>query len=676
MPLSVVFYFLIIDYFKGEPKSHGPVFVITYLYFEHDKSTLPLLFINIVKGERCSFFSWKYGHYFEFLSTKDFNIKVRCTLCVGEKVLSTFKNTTSNLKKHLESQHGTVKLTERVPPSGPKQRAVTSAEGPTHPKQQKLDFGAKPVSDEELKKLVAQYIVEEMLPVNTVDSPSFRAIIKKIPTSVNAELPHRTTFTSYLEKEFTEMERNLKAALNEIDFVSTTADIWTANNRSYMGVTLHWISRTTLERHKVALACRRIRGRHTYDVIGTEIENIHSSYGLLNKVVATVTDNGSNFVKAFQVYHPVTESDDETEEEESTPKDDDVTFSDLSEILSAENETEGQLSLPPHRRCASHTINIICTRDVEKHLTTNAESRAVYRSSTAKCTALWTKLSRSTLASETVEEISKRKLLIPTSTRWNSFFDAVKRIAEIPMGELNTVCTKQGLKCFKDQEYQFLHKYCMAMKPLTAALDILQGDCPYGTLLPTLEVLMQKTQAVKDDLSRMTAGLPDAIQTRFASVLDDKDALLAAASSPKFKLRWLRDAGRRERVKQLLTAECCTTAPLAKNPASVPSATTSSSQGEMDFFTFEAEPEEETYSAEKEVMDYLMSGYDLQILHKFSSIKTIFLKYNTPTPSSAPVERLFSLGGLVLTPKRNRLSDRRFEKLLYKFNFKCQEIYC
>uniref|UniRef100_A0A669BQA6 BED-type domain-containing protein n=1 Tax=Oreochromis niloticus TaxID=8128 RepID=A0A669BQA6_ORENI len=562
-----------------------------------------------MEGER-SFFSWKYGHNFEFLSTKDFNIKVRCTLCVGEKVLSTFKNTTSNLKKHLESQHGTVKLTERVPPSGPKQRAVTSAEGPTPPKQQKLDFGAKPVSDEELKKLVAQYIVEEMLPINTVDLPLFRAIIKKIPTSVNAKLPHRTTFTSYLEKEFTEMERNLKAALNEIDFVSTTADIWTANNRSYMGVTLHWISRTTLERHKVALACWRIRGRHTYDVIGTEIKNIHSSYGLLNKVVATVTDNGSNFVKAFQVYHPVTESDDETEEEESTPKDDDVTFSDLSEILSAENESDGQLSLPPHRRCASHTINIICTRDVEKHLTTNAESRAVYRSSTAKCTALWTKSSRSTLASETVEEISKRKLLIPTSTRWNSFFDAVKRIAEIPMGELNTVCTKLGLKCFKDQEYQFLHEYCMAMKPLTAALDILQGDCPYGTLLPTLEVLMHKN------------------------------------------------------IDYLLTAECCTTAPLAKSPASVPSATTSSSQGEMDFFTFEAEPEEETYSAEKEVMDYLMSGYDLQILHKVSSIKTIFLKYNTPAPSSAPVARLFSLGGLVLTPKRNRLSDRRFEKLL------------
>ncbi len=146
-----------------------------------------------------------------------------------------------------------------------------------------------------------------------------------------------------------------------------------------------------------------------------------------------------------------------------------VTFLDLSEILSAENENDGQLSLPPHHRCASHTINIISTSDVEKYLTSNAESKAVYRSSTAKCIALWTKASRSTLASETVEEVTKRKLLVPTSTRWNSFYDAVKRIADIPMNELNTLCTKHrvfsseySVKCFKDKEYQFLHEYCPA----------------------------------------------------------------------------------------------------------------------------------------------------------------------------------------------------------------------
>ncbi|KAJ8011289.1 hypothetical protein DPEC_G00056600 [Dallia pectoralis] len=408
-----------------------------------------------MEGEnRGGFASWKYSHYFEFVSAKDDNIRVRCTLCAGNNVLSTYKNTTSNLKKHLKTKHCTVKLAEQVSPGGANQRAG----GPPPLKQQKLDFAAKSVSGGELKKLVGQYVVEEMLPLNTVDSPSFRAIINMIPTTtVNAELPHRTAFSYYMEKEYAAMEINLKATLNEVDFVSTTADIWTANNRSYIGVTLHWISRTTLERNKAALACRRIRGRHTYDVIGAEIEKIHCSYGLLNKVVATVTDNGSNFVKAFKVYQPITESDDE--EGESTPtNDDDVTFLDLSEILSAEDKGDGQLSLPPHHRCASHTINLISTNDVNKYLTSNAESKAVYRSSTAKCTALWTKSSRSTLASETVEEVSKRKLLVPTSTRWNSFFDAMKRIAEIPISELNTLCTKLGVKCFKGQEYQFLHE--------------------------------------------------------------------------------------------------------------------------------------------------------------------------------------------------------------------------
>ena len=148
------------------------------------------------------------------------------------------------------------------------------------------------------------------------------------------------------------------------------------------------------------MACRRICGRQTYVVAGTEIENIHSSHGLLNKVIATVTDNGSKFVKVFEVHQPVAESDDDTEEEDCLHQSptDDVTFLDLSEILSAENEGDGQLSLHPHHRCASHTINIISTSDVEKYLTPNAEGKAVYRSSTAKCTALWTKSSRSTLA--------------------------------------------------------------------------------------------------------------------------------------------------------------------------------------------------------------------------------------------------------------------------------------
>ena len=95
------------------------------------------------------------------------------------------------------------------------------------------------------------------------------------------------------------MEQKVKAALDAIDAVSTIAGVWTGHNRSYLGMATHWINPITLIRCKVALCCIRVVGRHTYDVLVAKIEHVHSSYGFTRKVTATVTDNKSNFVKAF-----------------------------------------------------------------------------------------------------------------------------------------------------------------------------------------------------------------------------------------------------------------------------------------------------------------------------------------------------------------------------------------
>lgn len=104
--------------------------------------------------------------------------------------------------------------------------------------------------------------------------------------------------------------------------MSTTADIWTAYNRSFLGVTVHWIDSETLQWKKAAIACRSFRGRHTYDAIASEFEDIFSQYGLTTeKVTACVTDNGNNFVKAFKVYQQV-----ESEEDKDDGK---VAFTDL-----------------------------------------------------------------------------------------------------------------------------------------------------------------------------------------------------------------------------------------------------------------------------------------------------------------------------------------------------------
>ncbi|MGH0120444.1 UNVERIFIED_CONTAM: hypothetical protein FKN15_054780 [Acipenser sinensis] len=113
-------------------------------------------------------------------------------------------------------------------------------------------------------------------------------------------------------------------------------------------------------------------------------------------------------------------------------------------------------------------------------------------------------------------------------------------------------------------------------------------------------------------------------------------------------------------IQQMLLEECHlyqSTSANAQSPQTKP-------QKEQDFFDFEEADDQDTNSIETDVIDYLKSAKSMECLHKFPMIKKIALRYNTTTPSSAPVERLFSLGSLVLTPKRNHLSDSRFKKLL------------
>uniref|UniRef100_A0AAZ1XY96 HAT C-terminal dimerisation domain-containing protein n=1 Tax=Oreochromis aureus TaxID=47969 RepID=A0AAZ1XY96_OREAU len=570
-------------------------------------------------NSKVAFFKWRYRHYFSLKEIKGKNLYVKCNLCPGTKCFSTSVTSNSNLTKPAQTMT-------------------------------------------ELHKLIARYVVENMLPLSTVESDSFKSLLAKIPARGGIGPPCRKTFSKYIDTEYAKMNVELKKTFNELEYVSTTADIWTAYNKSYLGVTVHWINPHSTQREKAALACRRFKGRHTHDNIALELDNIHSHYGISHKITSTVTDNGSNFVKAFKKYQPVEEDDSENDEDE-------VTFTNMNDALknsvgddNDNDENVGvMITLPPHQRCASHTLNLVSCNDVDKWLLSQSETKAVYRSATTKCTGLWNKASRSTVAAETVDGIIGKKLLVPCTTRWNSFYDSLARICEISLVELNTIFSKFGLTAMTEREHQFIREYCTVMRPLTLALDIVQGEDNtfYGILLPTLETLMFKTLELSSGL-QILENLPEAvvtaIKTRFSEVLESEDALLAAVTLPRFKLRWLRTQERKDKAKASLLQRAGTSTPTCQ--LSTDSAT------EDDFFSFEDE-DDTSATAESQVIDYFKSGsHGMDSLSRYALIKNISLRYNAATPSSAPVERLFSLGKLVFSPKRNRLSDEKFEKLL------------
>ena len=107
---------------------------------------------------------------------------VRCSLCAGARTLSTANNTNSNLNKHLITQHASIKLIAKEPSASSAGQAV----GATPSKQRRLDFKRKPsqfVSQVELKRMIARYLVEDMQPLSTIESVAFRQLISKIPVT-------------------------------------------------------------------------------------------------------------------------------------------------------------------------------------------------------------------------------------------------------------------------------------------------------------------------------------------------------------------------------------------------------------------------------------------------------------------------------------------------------------
>lgn len=79
-------------------------------------------------------------------------------------------------------------------------------------------------------------------------------------------------------------------------------------------------------------------------------------------------------------------------------------------------------------------------------------------------------------------------------------------------------------------------------------------------------------------------------------------------------------------------------------------------------------------SIENEVEDYLSDpDTTTKALVKYPNLLQAFLKFNASLPSSAAVERLFSCAGQILVPRRCKLSDKLFEKLIF-LRYKMKEM--
>lgn len=635
------------------------------------------------------------GTFFKYLPDKSTSSKMvgLCLKCSPkESIVKGYNNCTSNFVGHLKRKHGEECLNEyKAYLKSKKQKNLNTTCFSIEKQKNKYACSTAGRSKEskkvnqqvEFEENIVKFFISSMIPLRAIDDTYFNKTFMDLETiNFKPKLISRRTLTRRIEEYYTKEISIIKSEIETIQYVCTTADIWSGKKRSFLGVTAHWIS-NDLSRTSVALACRRFKGVHNFERISEMLLEINSEFGLsANKIVATITDNGSNFVKAFKMFGVKMENINTVEEENK--KEIEEISSDSEDENESDDIHEKNVVLPMNLPCCAHTLNL-CATDANKILNENNNTNLsiMHNNVMKKCNMLWKAAGRPKSAEIMVDTL-KHTLSRPGDTRWNSLYDSLKQIFSIKNKNLEIHRALNIKNFIKESEYDYLEEFLKCAGPIAEALDIMQGEnnTYYGIVLPCLYALRKQLKKIKRNTifnycQPLIETYINSVEKRFVKYFDTstpefQNAAVASVSFPRFKNKWLCCVLLDQRNNVLNIFKTV----ISKEINCEPKLQIKKNKTENRFFNFDSDSDSEnTENAPTQYLElpltkaellmlhfFAEDSPELEILNRYPEIKKVFIKYNTILPSSAPVERLFSYATMTNLPKSHRLSDTTFEK--------------
>ncbi|XP_060859409.1 uncharacterized protein LOC132936664 [Metopolophium dirhodum] len=222
---------------------------------------------------------------------------------------------------------------------------------------------------------------------------------------------------------------------------------------------------------------------------------------------------------------------------------------------------------------------------------------------------------------------------------------------------------------FNRSDIDFMCQYQKIMGPISISLDLLQGDTNmyFGHLLPTIEELIYKYELMTNDvivsiyMKPLVNAILNGIKTRFADYLIDNFLIVAAVCHPLFKTAWIKNDTKKQLASEYFKNACYELVELHTNDNDNDDVEDNQMTDNLSsFFTWSQNSREEKSTVSDEIDRFLGTSptKTLECLHNLPTIKRVFVKYNTPLPSSASVERVFSVGGATITKKRTNMTDK------------------
>lgn len=142
----------------------------------------------------------------------------------------------------------------------------------------------------DFNRAVTNLVIGTTMPLAVVDSDAFRKCLAILNDQI--EVPTRQHLARDIDKLYADNRASLAAKLRDVRRITTTVDVWSHLNKSFIGTTVNWIDPATLELKHEVVGCRRINGPRTGpNIADTLIDEMNSIK--VNKFVYGFVTDGS-----------------------------------------------------------------------------------------------------------------------------------------------------------------------------------------------------------------------------------------------------------------------------------------------------------------------------------------------------------------------------------------------
>ncbi|MBN3281745.1 ZBED4 protein, partial [Polyodon spathula] len=306
-------------------------------------------------------------------------------------------------------------------------------------------------------------------PISIVEDRGFNAFVKTLDPSY--KIPNRKRLMEdTIADMYKDCQDKVRANCQRAHSVVLTTDMRTSRStEAYLTVSCHFIDNWQMQ--EFVLETCSFCGQHTADNISLELKRITDEWGIAQKVVAVVTDNGANMVSAVH--------------------------------------KAGWKHYP----CFAHTLNMVVKDGIK------AVPEVVQLLEKCKLGLRF----RGQVFEQLFERSNSKehKLIQSVETRWNSVFYMLERLHEQREAVTTALCLLgKNTLCLSNEELSMIHLTIEALRPFEEATREVSAEkhVSVSKVIPLVSLLLRAAAATERQGSSLDTELALQCQRRFRGI--------------------------------------------------------------------------------------------------------------------------------------------------------------